>query len=224
MSNKETVVYFDDFIGGRSLSATPSGGADWVVTDVSSSGTPTYLCASGNTGDLVLTLAATSEAEIVAVHHGDVLPFNINKIVSARFGVSMAGADSATTACFGLSSAYHATPDSTTINAWFRVEGSASTSAIVVETDDNVTNDDDNATGLSIAATSKEFKIDFSNGLSDVRFYGENSNGQLIRVGSYDMSACSSTQKVQPQFYLAKASGTGTPSMTIDYIEIVYKR
>lgn len=224
MSNKNKFRYFDDFLGGRSFSASKSAGADWVVTDVSSSGTPTYLCTSGNSGDAVLTLASTSEAEIVALHHGDVLPFNINKIDSIRMGISMSGIDSVTTAIWGLASAYAADEDATTINAHFKVDGGVSTSAIVVETDDGVTDDDDNATGLSISSTSREFKIDFSNGLADVRFYGEKSNGQLVRVGSYDMSACSSSQKVQPMFKVEKDSGTGVAALVIDYVEVIYRK
>ena len=63
------------------------------------------------------------------------------------------------------------TADSVTTNAWFRMEGSASTTNLVTETDDNTTDNNDIATGSSLATTTRRLKVDFSNGQDDVRFY-----------------------------------------------------
>jgi hypothetical protein len=132
----------------------------------------------------------------------------------------VSGIDSVTTLCFGLASARNATPDSVAVNAWFRMQGSASLTAVVAETDDATTDNDDKATGYTLASVYKTFLIDFTNGLNDVRFYIE---GERVAAGTtFNMSAVAAGQNVQPYVTLQKASGTGTPSVTIALVEIAY--
>lgn len=207
----------DRFMRPFTLSTTPSGGVlGWTVKDTSSSGTPTYLTASGE--GLVLTLASTSEAEIVTAYQNDVLPFFLNKLKRVSFTAKVSGIDAVTTLVLGVASAQNDTADTVTTSAWFRMEGSASTSAVVVETDDNVTNNDDKATGKSLSSTLKKMTIDFSEGLSKVRFIYD---GDPVGT-TYDMSGAASTDKVQLFIQLQKASGTGTPAVTIREVEVEY--
>ena len=80
------------------------------------------------------------------------------------------------------------------IFGWFCVKGSASTSAVVVETDDTVTDNDDKATGETLAGVYKTFLIDFSQGLSDVRFYIE---GERVAASTtFTMAGATSGQNL----------------------------
>ena len=219
MVTRGTKTWLDLFDRAQEFGATP-GQNGWTVTDTSAAGTPTYLCVTEDGGGAKLTLAANSEAEDVTLDLNGVLPFDIRSVKYAKFVAQVSGIDSVTTLCFGLASARNATPDSVAVNAWFRLQGSASTSAVVVETDDATTDNDDKATGYTLASVYKTFVIDFTNGLKDVRFYIE---GERVAAGTtFDMSAVAAGQNVQPYVQLAKASGTGTPSVTVALVEITY--
>lgn len=206
-----TIEFRDDFNRAQEFSTTP-GHNGWTIKDTSAAGTPTYLCATEDGGSAVLTLAATSEAEVVTLYQKDVLPIDLAKLKRFEVIAKVGGIDSVTTVCLGLASAQNDTSDSVAVNCWFKMAGADSTSAVVIETDDGVTDDDDNATGQTLAAVYKRFEIDFSNGLSDVRFYID---GQPVGAGTFSLAGVSAGQNVQPFFQLQKASGTGTPSLTI---------
>lgn len=210
----------DKFDRAQSYTTTP-GANGWTIKDTSSSGTPTYLNATEDGGSAVLTLASTSEEEIVTLYQNDVLNFDVRMIQHARFVAKVSGIDSTTTLVIGLASAQNDTEDSVATNAWFRMQGSASTSNIVVETDDATTDNDDKATGQTLSSTYKLLHIDFTRGLSDVRFYID---GEPVATGTtFDMSALASGSNVQPFVQLHKASGTGTPAVTLALVEIDYK-
>lgn len=215
---RETVCKVDRFDRAQTITTTPTGEFGWTIADTSSSGTPTYLCISG--GGVKLLCDNTSEAQVVNLFQNDVLPFLLNKVQKVKYLLSVAGIDSATTLVAGVSGARNATADTVAQSAWVRMEGSASTTALVVETDDNTTNNDDVATGVSLSSTPKEVVIDFTYGLSDVRFYID--GARVAADTTFDMSGASSTDKVQLSVQLQKASGTGTPSVTIHRAEIVY--
>jgi hypothetical protein len=100
------------------------------------------------------------------------------------------------------------------------MEGSASTTLVVVETDDNSRNNDDVATAKTLSNTYKRFIIDFSYGISDVRFFID---GDRVAASTTFNMSNSSTQRLQPYIDLQKASGTGTPSVTIDKFAITYR-
>lgn len=213
----ENICFKDNFNRGQTYSTTP-GFNGWTIKDTSASGTPTY--ANQNGGGVKLTIAATSEEEIVTLYQNDVLPIPLLGLQRMRFNAVVAGIDSVTTLVMGLASAQNDTEDSVATLAWFRMEGSASTSLVVCETDDGTTDLDDKATAVSLSSTSKEFIIDFSRGISDVRFYID---GQPVALATtFSMAAATSSTYVQPFFQIHKASGTGVPSVTIGRIELEY--
>lgn len=215
---RDTVRKVDNFDRAQAYTTTPAGAFGWTIADTSAAGTPTYLNISG--GGAKLLCDNTSEAQVVCLYQNDVLPFLLNKIHYVKFIAQVAGIDAVTTLTMGIGSARNSTADSVATNAWFRMEGSASTSAIVAETDDGTTDNDDKATGTTLAAVDKEFIIDFSKGLSDVRFFVD---GAPVATGTtFSMAAASSTQQVQLLAQLQKASGTGVPSVTIKRVEIQY--
>lgn len=216
MTERGRYSYTDRFMRPMTLTTTPQGGAiGWTVKDTSPSGTPTYTTTSSG---LVLTIAATSEAEIVTAYQNDILPYLLNKIRKISFTASVSGVNSVTTIVMGLASAQNDTADSVATLAWFRIEGSADTGLVVCETDDGVIDNDDKATAISLSSTPKRFVIDFSQGLSDIRFYIDD---QPVSVSNtFSMANASASQCVQLFFQIQKASGTGVPALTIREVEI----
>jgi len=221
MITREVVCKRDRFDRAQAFTTTPAGEFGWTIKDTSSAGTPTYLCVTDDGGAAKLTLAATSEEEIVTLFQNDVLPFDLALIQNVSFLAKVAAVDAVTQLVFGLASAQNDTEDSVTVNCWFRMDGTASTTLIVVETDDNVSDNNDVATGLTLSSTYKKFTIDFSNGLSDIRFFVD---GQRVAASTtFSMASVTSGQNVQLFAQLHKASGTGVPSVSISNVEIVYK-
>lgn len=213
--------FVDNFDRAQALTTTPTVNG-WTIFDTSSAGTPTYLCTTG--AGMVLTLDNTSEAQVVNMYHNDVLQFDVDQIKVADFWVKVAGIDSATTLVFGMASARNSTADTVSYNAWFRMEGSVSTSNIVCESDDNSTDYDDKATGVTLSSAFKIFRIDFTNGKSDIRFYAGDSLGNLARVAASTTFTLSGyTGQLQPYIQLQKGSGTGTPAVSIRRIRIEHQ-
>jgi len=207
------------FNRAQAFTTTP-GENGWTIKDTSAAGAPTYLCVTEDGGAAKLTLAATSEAEIVTLYTNDVLTFDVRKLKRVEYIALVAGIDSVTTLVFGVGSAQNDTADSVATNAWFRMEGSVSTTAVVVETDDATNDNNDVATGSTLAATYKQFVIDFESGISDVRFFID---GERVAASTtFDMSALTAGLNVQPFVQLQKASGTGVPSITIAKCQIDY--
>jgi hypothetical protein len=225
--------YFDDFFGnGASISASALYGSNWVVADTSTAGTPTYVigvdggAASGAPGIAKLDLVADSEAEVVILSHGGIEQFDVTDglIYECRLKMNQAAVGAVTDFSFGLGAGQNATWDSTTIMAAFRVVGADSTTAVVVETDDGTTDKNDIATGQTLVAAYKLFKIDMTD-LTNVKFFMTNANNRLVRVAAgttFDMSAYSSC--VQPIFQLQKASGADTSGVSIDYVRVTGRR
>ena len=131
------IEVIDHFNRAQALTTTP-GMNGWTVKDTSAAGTPTYLCATEDGGAMVLTLAATSEAEIVTMYQNDVLPYDLRQIQRVWWICKVSGVDAVTQIAWGLASAQNDTLDTVSVNAWFRIDGTASLSNVVVETDDEV--------------------------------------------------------------------------------------
>lgn len=220
--------FVDDFFGSGSLNATASGGDRWDITDTSSSGTPTYAYVDGAaTGEVQLAFDSQAEAQNVCLSFGDVLGFDIDLIqgFEARVKMNQAAADATTSLAFGLTGDRNDAIDSIAQALLFRVIGGDSTTAVVVESDDGTNDNNDVATGQTLINAYKRFKIDFSQGTSDVRFYMDNGNGVLTRVASsttFDMS--NYTGSLQPFFQIQKTSDANTDGVTIDYVKVWGKR
>lgn len=218
MANYSAHTFIDNFNRAQVFSTTP-GHNGWTIKDTSSSGSPTYLCATDDGGSAVLTLAATNEEEIVTLYQNNVLPYDVRMISQAWWVAKVSGVDSVTTLVAGLGAAQDDTEDNVTVNAWFRMQGSASTSNLLAETDDATTDSDDKSTGTTLASTYKKLLLDFSQGISNVRFFVD---GALVRTLS--MASLAAGQNVQPFIQLHKASGTGTPAVTVAQFGITYQK
>jgi hypothetical protein len=220
-----TTRYFDDFQGHYLIPLTASNvGTPWSKAVVGS-GSPTMVGITNTaSGVLKLTVAATSEAEAIELYHGDICSFKADDLQTFACRVSCAA--NITTneyLVFGLRSARNDNPDSPTYNVQFKL---AASTAVLLETDDGATDTDDTATDAVLSTTMKEFMIDFRNGLSDIRFYASDTNGKMHRLAKTTTFKAPSLSGayLQPFVVVGKASGTSTPSVLVDYIEVLSKR
>lgn len=210
----------DDFNGTVATFPTSADPATpWLVDDTSSSGTPTY---TTGTSEATLTLESTSEIQNVCLHFGDSLDFDIDLIQRVEFRVKMgqAALDATSQVAFGLAAARNDAIDSITAAALFRVIGADSTTAVVVETDDTSTNNDDVATGKTLINAYKRFVIDFTGGTSDVKFYIDGE--RVASTTTFDMS--SYTAGLQPIVQIQKTADTNTDAVVVDYVSVTCKR
>lgn len=210
--SRGVVTFIDNFDRAQALTTTP-GVNGWTVKDTSSSGTPTYLTTGENGGAMKLTLHNQSEAQIVTMYQNDILFLDLADLQHVWFTLKVAAWDNVTDLVLGVAAAQNDTDDSVVTNAWFKMDGSVSTSAIVAESDDGTNDNDDVATGETLAAVYKKFDIDFTKGLKDVRF---SIDGARVASGTtFDMSDLTAGLNVQPFVQIHKASGTGVGSVTI---------
>jgi len=215
--------FFDDFHGLSRITASATQlNSPWGSVIVGT--TPTILGLTAQaTGVERLILTSTSEAQIACLHFGDILSFALANLRRMVFRMACSAITTNESVVAGLATAYNASEDSVANNAWFKLAASTS---ILVETDDASTDDDDNDTGFDITAcVFKEYEIDLTQGLSDVRFFCSDNNGRLARVlPKTTFSLAAATGYVQPYFMLHKASGATTPNCDLDYVEIEYIR
>ena len=213
---QDMVIYEDDFIGGSTFGTAAQGHA-WVRT-VATNGTVVGLTNTAG-GAIRFATGAIDETSRVDIAHGDILGFaaaDLDKFEARVKTVATLGAN--VSFGFGMQSARNNDLDATTTHAQFRVIGNNN---VVVETDDDVRNNDDVATGTTLVATFKKFVIDFSAGLSNVKFYID---GARVAAGTtFDMSAASD-KFLQPFFLLQKAGSTQSNTVDLDYIRVTSRR
>lgn len=202
---------FEDFL--QSSSGTLPNG--WGTRDTSAAGSPTldYVDDADN-GEYVLTLASTDEAETIGLTYGDSLHIDVDKNPVMQARVKFTGTISADDrfVC-GLASADNATLDSVATHAWIKADGST---ALLWETDDGTTDDNDNQAGVSYTAGTY-FTVRVELNGDDVFFYVD---GEL--VGKGDVSDASGN--LQPYIVLQKDAGTVTHSVTVDYVYLSWDR
>ncbi|HSG70825.1 MAG TPA: hypothetical protein VLA12_10445, partial [Planctomycetaceae bacterium] len=132
-----------------------------------------------------------------------------------RVKQSQASIDTATSIAFGLAGDRNDAIDSIAQNCLFRLIGSSS---VVVETDDGTTDNDDVATGQTLVDSYKTFKVDFSAGKSNIKFYMSDGNGAMKRVASgTTFSMAAYTASLQPIVQIQKTSDSNADGVTLDY-------
>jgi hypothetical protein len=218
---QDFVEFVEDFLGPQTLTASPTGSDLWDIADTSSAGTPTYTV-GGINGEATLAFDTQAEVQNVCLYMSDKLNFDIDKLLRVEMAVKMgqAAVDATTSLAFGLASARNDAIDSIAAHASFRVIGSGSTTAVVVESDDGTTDKDDIATGATLINDYKRFVIDFSGGTSNVKFYID--GVQVATSTTFDMSGY--TAGLQPYVQLQKTSDANADSVVIDYVKIVSRR
>lgn len=174
--------------------------------------------ASTASGEIVLQLSATNEANVAAVDFGDQVVIDPTKlpVFTCRLKMSAVGV-SGTRAVWGLATAYNATLDNIAEMAWFRLEGASL--ALLAETDDATTDRDDQSTGITMVAdTYYHFTIDFSRGTNAIDFYVDDA-----LVSTLNATALTTSMLMQPFIAIQKdaAGGTGTQFLTVDQVRVV---
>lgn len=225
----ETFCVNHHFIGSGDVPLLTDDTGSEFVKAITGAGPPTASYVGdvdGTHGVLQLALEATSEVQNVCVYTGDILAYDIEHIKRAEFrarlSVALGSAAATTQVAFGLASERNATIDSIAEHALFRVLGDAS-GAVTVETDDGTTDLDDKATGQTLTTGWKLFVIDFTQGLTDVRFFMDDSRG-LVRVASgttFDMSGY--TGGLQFFAQIQKAANTNLGTLQIDRFKIEFR-
>lgn len=223
---QSTRRYQYDFRGHNLIPTLAANlGTPFSKADTSAAGAPTMLGLSG--GGLRLLLASTSEVENLCLYMGDILPFDIDELISVEIIAKSAVTFNATTSvAFGLASARADDPDAITAHASFRCIGNNN---VLVETDDGTNDNDDIATGLTLSTSWKRFSINFAERIttieapsvskgrkSNIGFYGGNANGSQRRVASgtrFDMSNYSSGLQLYAQ--IQKTADTNVDSLDI---------
>jgi hypothetical protein len=220
---RHTRKFVDEFDRDIAFTAGTANGY-WTIKDTSSSGTPTYTTVTANDGGLLtITLASTNEAEVVTLYQTDKLFYDLAYLQHVWWVLKVASISAVTTLVAGVGAAQNDTADDVVTNAWFRMEGSASTSALVVETDDGnaASDNDDVATGQTLSTTLKKLHIDFTNGLGDVRFYVD--GARVAASTTFSMAGLTAGLNVQPFLQIQKSGGTTTPAVSIAQFGIQYQ-
>jgi len=214
-------VFEDDFYGTGVIPTSLTAGSTWKATETSAAGAPTIANVTpANCGEIALTMAATNEVENLCVDFGDILSVDIDNILSMEIRARVSGCTSGTTIAFGLQSARNDDTNATTLNCMFKLIGATSTTAVVIETDDNVIDNNTIATGQTLATVYKRFFIDFSGGKSNIKFYIDGVRCAADRV----FSMANTTSSVQPFFQVQKTATVAVDALTIDYVRIECKR
>ncbi|MCP4250009.1 MAG: hypothetical protein GY778_23455 [bacterium] len=203
----EQIEYFEDFIGAA-LNVTDG---DWATVDL---GDATQGLVSGvHGGEFALAAAATSEAEQAVLYHGDNENFDIDSKLILECRAKVVTPGTGVTVVLGVAGDHNATKDDIAAHAWFRLEAGL---ALMAETDDGFAdNDDVDLSTTLVSGTYYTFRIDLTN-TQDVKFYVDG-----VRVGAgttFNMQVFGG--RLQPYFSVSKASGTGTGTLTVDWVKL----
>jgi len=223
-----------DFLEHGVLAAATTAGARPFVQAKTGNNTPTIVTEKGH---LKLALTADEEAQVQCAYMGDILPFRVRDIKQLRIlaKCTAIASDSAVEAILGLASARADDPDSIAEGIFWKVKAS---NALVVESDDGSTNNDDKDTGETLSTTLKLLVFDFDNGVlprsplesgsvggsSHVLARCHGSNDKLKRVCSdtiftfhnYD----DADDYLQLIFQIYKSSSTDTGTLYVKWAEV----
>jgi len=221
------IKFYDDFLGAylRKYTANENTTALWNTVETSLN-TAIALSADVSNGVAAIIVDSDDNSEIGVLYFGDNECFDLDQgtIFETRLTFSTLPTTGTETvqAVWGMAGSHNATLDSVDCNAWFRLESSAQTT-LLWETDDNVTNDDDNATGkVLVANTYNIYRIDFTDKKA-VQFFVD---GDLVGTASMN-GLTAAIGNVQPYFNVSKvksSGNTGTGTMLIDYVKIWQNR
>ena len=215
---KSEPAYLNDF----ELKAAAALPLPWTKTTTTTVGAPTgdYVSSVRN-GVYQLKLASNSEAESARVDFADTRPIPLEAGLVCEFWIDAINAlpIAAERMAFGLVSAYNATWDSATINCWFRLEANGD---LLVETDDNTTDNDDKATSKTLVIATRyglrivvdtlsriEFQFSTTAAASDAKWTTTNV------LSMKDLTAAN--RLVQIIMAVQKDSGTGVPDVQADF-------
>jgi hypothetical protein len=216
MADQNFWQYEEDFFGSRVFSVTQADDPNWRIDILGSAVVPALVTPSSS-GEAILLLESTTEAQSVNIYQSDILQYDIDKIRTVKFRVKMGQAtlDATSHVAFGVASGRADDVSAITQHALFHVNGSTSTTVVYCETDDG-TNDESASSAATLVAAYKDFEISFALGTSDVRFFID---GQPVATATtFDMS--NYTGSLQLYVQIGKTSDNNINSCTVDRISI----
>lgn len=171
-----------------------------------------------------MKFVAPAVADRAFLHLGDDLRFDIDNLQAFEVEIKKANWSANSTAIIGLGSAFNADPDAIAASAWFKFAGTA----LVIETDDGVTNIDDQATNIAVPDGSWiRLRADFETGVqsiappgsskggkASVKFSATNADGYCIHIPtSVHMDMSGYALGLQPIVGMLQATATGTAEL-----------
>ena len=217
------VDHMEDFLGdaGDTLPGL------WGVDAQTANSVEDYVTDSAG-GVYSIQNEATSEAQSTQLFSNDNLWIDLfeQPIIDFRVNLDLTGTNGLGSAdqrwVIGVCSAHTNAEDdldATTVNSWFRQEGTAAD--ILVEADDGTLNTDDQDSTINLVDnTYTNFRIDFTS-LTDVKYYidGVEQGGAAM-----SMTNIASTTLVQPIVCLQRDAGTEAEKIYIDFIKVHVNR
>jgi len=207
--NLSIVELRSDFLAPQAPTTSP-GSQGWTKKDTSAAGSPT--CQVESAKGMRMRLAATNEVENLCLYDNDVLNYKLGDLQLVQLLVSAPVVAATDVLVFGVASARSDNEETITNSAWFKIQGSASTSAVVVETDDGVIDNNDIATGATLGTVPKLLTIDFQQGIADVRFFIDDK--PVATTKTFDMSNAADNY-VQRFLQIRKTGGTGQAELCV---------
>jgi len=204
-------VFFEDDFRGTGL----NDAWNTVETAGASVTLPTQIPGGGGLARMALT--AVGQLQDAVIYFGDMLQLDPSEqlLLECRASFSVAPT-SGSHALIGMGSNHFAAGNkgSMTHNMWFRLSGDL---ALLIETDDNVTNNDQVATTETLVLDQfYTFQIDLEH-REDVRFLLDGK--RLLPQTTFDMSGLSSSTLLQPYIAIYKTSGTNAGTLDVDYFK-----
>ena len=208
------LYFYDDFLGSAGGSVF-DGTEIWNVVDVNDA--TEAIVADSSNGLFRLHMHVTSEDEDAVLYHNDNRTFDIDNGLIFETKIDVATIPTLTTeAVWGMAGDHDLDNDTVAESCWFKLDGSG---AVVVESDDAGTDNDDVATGVTVVpGTANIYRIDFTS-LTNVKFFIDG-----VRVAAsttFDISTLTgATAMLQPYFDMNKTGDAGLGDLDIDYVKI----
>lgn len=224
ISRQVPIQFCDDFLGkylNKYVAADNSAGI-WTVTETQINTTAAITADTAN-GILCMQLDADNNAEVCSVDFGDQKCFDLKSglVYEARVNLGVLPSGAGVVAVWGLGSARNDDVDAVATNVIFRAEANG---AILWETDDGDTDDDDNATGVTVLTSDwKVYRIEILQTAANVATAYFYIDGALVGTGT--LGALSDAEAlVQPILQIYKSATTRVGTMNVDYVKIWQNR
>jgi len=209
----------------------------WKADVTDDAGTAAVTMSSG--GYCRLSLDNTAEVQVARLSMGDVLPFDIDQLVSvewwARVSASLAAACSLS---MGVGSAGNATVTSITARSMFRMTGGG---LLTLDCVDGTNSQTGITTGLAMATSDwQRFKLNFKQGTitqgppannlggvggkAAILFGADDSRGNLRHLAPRtQMSMAAYSSNLQAYFQLQKSANAATATLDIRDVMVEYR-
>lgn len=129
--------------------------------------------------DKGVQLMVTDALDRSFIHFNNRLAFDIDDLLAVEFLFRIEAWHANTDAVLGLGSTFNADPDAIQESVWFRIGGSTQGRTLYVESDDNVTNIDDEPTGIVLPNDAwTRARINFATGIQSIGAPGASKGGK----------------------------------------------